>query len=419
MIKVNSPNKLTIFNSILAGIFVNTKCVTIILDNILNNYSGSIMTTIYILLALIVISSVILFQKKKVFVYNLRTLSFSLLLLLLYSITNSFIAPPFTQIQYFLIFTIFALILPSLITVDTKIFLRTIMYSSIPGIFFIQRIFILDVNNVISMGTSYAFLLPVIATLVYLTFYLKYDVKMPHKFLCLISVISCIVYLLNMMKYGSRGPMFCIISYLIYICCFKYKNNSIMVKRNRLLVIFFTCVIFYFSFIPLLLKIEDILFNVFELRFVFISKFISLGEENLTNGRTSLYEVTLDGILSNPLFGNGMDLFYHKTGDAYPHNFILQMTYDLGIIFTIIFIRKVLLNMKRIIKFCSYDYYSMIVVLFFSSVPGALFSSNLWNNIILWVFFGTAFSNTFVFDNSRSRLKKPQEEFVNSNPPII
>ena len=77
----------------------------------------------------------------------------------------------------------------------------------------------------------------------------------------------------------------------------------------------------------------------------------------------------------------------NNLGFVYPHNFLLQLLYDGGILLTIPVIYLVVGGILNWYKFCSEDEFTVISALLLMSVPGALFSGNLWENNRLWLSF--------------------------------
>jgi O-antigen ligase len=141
----------------------------------------------------------------------------------------------------------------------------------------------------------------------------------------------------------------------------------------------------------LILNIENIIIGVYNLAvnagydLKFLSKTIRMmRESNTLNGRESIFSTTISGIAQAPVLGHGISTFYYYTGIEYPHNFILQMLYDIGFVgFSLVFI-PFLFGIWRFCKACDSDSYLIGVLLFSASVPGALFSHDLWVNITLW-----------------------------------
>lgn len=391
------------FNSIIAALFVNTACITQILISAFP-FGGSFMTIIYVLCTIGVVISSFLKQHRYYFIKNKGSYLMAILLIFVYYITKIFIGPPYTKDQFFLMFTIVSFLIPAMIVIDTRTFLLTILYSSIFGCFYVDKIFILDYNYAISMGESYAFLVPVCAALCYLFSYLKSDSKVV-RFINTVVILVNLIYMVYIFQYGSRGPSLCIIMLIVFfLICSLDTNNYHFNKKKSFILIFIVCSL-YAAFIPLLMFFSKVLRLHFNLSLNLIDKFIYLNESSdISNGREQIADMTISGIKDSPIWGHGVDLFWINYGDGYPHNFVLQMCYDLGCVFTVLFLLYVIKRFTKAFKNYNRNNVILMVFMLFSSVPGALFSNDLWNNIALWTFFGCTFSKTFCYNRSYDRL---------------
>ena len=102
-----------------------------------------------------------------------------------YIITYYSIAPPFTSFLLFSLYTVVSFTLPSIAKIDGRLFLKASMFFVFPAIFQLNQIFrfMYDDSEVITMGQSYAFLYPVIASVIYYFVYfdnniILYDLKL-------------------------------------------------------------------------------------------------------------------------------------------------------------------------------------------------------------------------------------------------
>ena len=110
-----------------------------------------------------------------------------------------------------------------------------------------------------------------------------------------------------------------------------------------------------------------------------------------------MYVLAWDGFLRSPIIGNGVGSFtdnYGVYGFTYIHNILLQILYELGLLFGLPIIIIVLTPLKTIV----FDLYtkkdlSLLIVLFASSVPMLMLSSELWINRQLWLMLGYFLSN--------------------------
>ena len=120
--------------------------------------------------------------------------------------------------------------------------------------------------------------------------------------------------------------------------------------------------------------------SLYELRW--LSKFVF--EEDVSNGRTSLYQMALNGFFQSPLWGNGIASFNNYS--IYPHNLFLQMLYETGVLMFIpvsYLIYKAFMIM--ILKRESSIDYRLITFLFIISIIQLSFSSHFWMRQQFWM----------------------------------
>lgn len=397
MIKIEQKLTITLA-SIIVGIFASIGALTQIMQQLLASFQGSIMTLLYLVVIIFIILIGFVFQKNKYFSRNKCVFFISFLLVIYYEFTSVFLGPPLTEIQFFIVFTIIAFMVPSIIAVDEVIFMRTVIYLSILGLPFVNAIFVFDYNGAISMGNSYAFLFPVMTIIVYITHYFNSDFWY-FKILDIVALVANAVYFFMMIAFGSRGPIVCILCYLAYRLIITETPSYIRIRKGRFVLFMILGIVFLLNFIPILVFISDVIESVFGVNLNFIDKFIRMNYDgDLSNGRESIIEDTIKGVLDSPVFGHGCDLYHMNHIDIYPHNFILQMFYDMGIVISLIFLFVLIRKFLRHIQLCfNKDKYILMILLCFASVPGALFSADLWSNVVLWLFFGCIFSNTFSY----------------------
>lgn len=405
MIKTEQ-RKTIVWASIAAGIFASIASLTQIVQQLFSGFQGSIMTLLYLIIIVFIVLFGVVFQRNKYFSYNISVFFISSLLVIYYLFTITFLGPPLTEIQFFIVFTIVAFVTPSIIAVDEVIFMRTVIYLSILGLPFVDAIFALDYNNSISMGNSYAFMFPVISTIIYITHYFKSDFWY-LKILDVVALVANIVYLFFMISYGSRGPIVCILCYIAYRLVVVETANYVRIRKGRLALLVIAVLFILLNFIPILIFISDIVDSVFDVNLKFVDKFIRLNYEgDMSNGRVSILKETVKGIFERPVLGHGCDLFYKNHNDLYPHNFILQMFYDMGIVISSCFLFVLFGRFsKHVHLHFNKNKYILMTLLCFASVPGALLSADLWNNIVLWLFLGSVFSNTFSYSANITRYK--------------
>lgn len=338
--------------------------------------------------------------------------------ILFYFITVVFIAPPFTTFVFFMVLTVISFILPSITKVDGRLFLRLSMILSFPAVFRLNHIFVFQrYSDSITMGQSYAFLFPVIATIVYLFVYFKYDLFWGKVITIALTIING-VYAYYLVFFGSRGPVLAILSVILFLSVFRQPGERAGIKtlKGRFAIITSIVVIALFSFVALINLFHDVL-GTYGISLEFVDKFLSLEDTgDMSNGREWIYAVSFSDIRRSPFWGMGFDQFFHnhgQTGIAYSHNFIIQILYDGGLLLFLVLVIPIWKGIKKVWKTCTTDEYAVVVALAFGSIPRALVSGDLWQNGPLWMFFGIVLCEKFVIDQNKYRIIKSKNRCYN------
>lgn len=377
-------------SSVLTAFFIDIACITVYLfpsdDGVTR--TGGVLTLMYI-------SSVLLLAVFSVINQSFtlkRSVFFIVSIILAFYIYSINVYPePFTNPAFFYLFTVISFIIPSITTINIKVFLRALMLFSVPAMARIGLIFHpLAVNNAtLSMGYSYSFLTPVVGAIVYFVYYFKYDKGLSKVFYGAVIVCNLILaYYLAV--YGSRGPVVSILFLFLLPSLINIDQGSIgvTVKKKKLFMFSILFVLVMLFFVPILSLLQVQLHNI-GMDFNFINKFLERSSEgDISSNRGLLFDLALRGFWEKPFFGNGFDQFVNNTIWPYPHNFITQILYDGGLFLFCVLIIPVIRSLKEWSHSCCFDEYILIITLLFASVPGCLFSGDLWQSCTLWVFFG-------------------------------
>ena len=359
----------------------------------------SLMSIAYplIILLLIVLSVAKPVPSYKV---NKSALFIAVYLLIWYLLTIIIYQVPRVSILFFIVYTIFPLTIPSFIRIDGKLFVKEIMIIPFCGIFFLDNLLSQKTVDTAEsgnlMGLSYTLLVPIVANILYLFSYFPKDDK-KNKMPILFFSLPNIAYAMQLFQFGSRGPFFIVLFLpLVLFMLYRTERRKIIIKPIFVVLACLLFTIMHFYFFPILEFISNISQSVFHVRIEAVEKFLLYNEMGMIdNGRDYIAKTAVQSICENP-WGYGLDQFYNNTGMIYPHNFILQILYDSGIILGSLFI--ILLISKTIEKWKNYRFneFSVFLLLFFISVPSALVSHDLWEIGTLWLLFGLLFSKNFV-----------------------
>lgn len=385
-----------LFTSILAALIADAQCLNYGLI-----YSGlaseGIYTKLYAIITVALCLLIPFTAKYKQTKFNRYIVLILIYIYILYVFTSLMSNVPDVPLML-LVFSVFAgLVMPQFLCISPKILLRAMMAFSVVFITKAHIIFMssLTWKTSIDMSLSYAFLAPIIANVLYLQFYFKSETAI-NKVISIVITLINLYYFTQIFLFGSRGPVLSCILLVVFLMVIKPKESvGVQIQKRRLLlmcILTLICILF-FQFI---LNITINIFNSFDIRVEMLEKMQLLAmESDLSNGRTDLNRITWNGIINSPIWGNGMDQFYIKENTTlyYPHNFILQILYDGGIIFLIIlfvpFLYRVISKYRR----CTKNEFLILTLFLFCTIPGAMFSQNLWHNTLLWFAFGVGFSN--------------------------
>ena len=397
----NTMSKSVITASFLLALFVDVQTLNLIVIAAQPSLAGIFMSVMYAIVVICLFAIAIFVQRRSIFKLRLSHLGICLLCTLWYAFTSTFVAPPSVTAQFFGVFTVSAFLIPGMLRIDMRAFLLALIIMPSIGILYIDKIFISEIieTGVVPMGTCYALLVPVLGNLVYLRFfYRKESVRI--KIVMLIFAIINIYYLVQMTMFGSRGPILCaLLLILSFFIVHIDDKGKISMRKGRSTIILVCMVLITLSFTAILQILKDFL-TTFDISLTVVDKFLRFGESgDMTNGREVISSMTWKGIINSPLWGNGTAQFLNNTGEVYPHNFILQFLYDGGIILTSTVLVPIVRTLMHKMRIVSENEYICLLFLFFASVPGALFSGDLWNQGSLWLFFGFVLSRNIFSDS--------------------
>ena len=294
----------------------------------------------------------------------------------------------------FLIFTCVTLlaILFIQVEINTRTFLLTSMIVPIIGLPYIPTLIsLVGQEDELGMGTSYAFLLPAISTIVYFLKYLGQDTRF-NKFLIFVLVAINLIYIILIISSGSRGVVLSIVLTILslYLMPYDDSNQGVRIKKTRIVVFLIIAIIILNYFWDILEWLVSVL-NGIGLSFYALDRTIEFHKVgNVLTGRDVIMEKAWTGICESPFLGHGIGTFsdYVNATIPYIHNSVYQLLFDGGIVLFLLVLYPLFVSIKHWVSKCSYRDYPLMVTLFGASVPGSLFSHDLWNLPILWMFIG-------------------------------
>lgn len=235
-----------------------------------------------------------------------------------------------------------------------------------------------EVDTGMWMGISYGVLRLIISAIIVLILY-------RNKIITLLALIVLIGYLYIYVNYASRGA---ILAVLTFIGLFYFLRKD-KIKLYNFLPLFLIGFLIILNIDSLAIFLQDFLRN-YNINVNAIDKIVLFSNStgDLSNGRTDLYDKAFNEIFSNPIFGNGIAVFDYKY-DLYPHNFVIQMLYEGGIVY----------SFPILIIFCLSFYYFFsdiiqrdekvfLLFLFCAGIIELLFSFVYWRSVFFWFYVG-------------------------------
>ncbi|HHT7114382.1 TPA: O-antigen ligase family protein [Bacillus cereus] len=378
-----SENRIKSINSFIQALIISTGFLATILSLRFHFESGFIFLSATLVLATLLLEILVtnsIYMPKKFIWFVGHMILFCMLTYLLNGNSTSI------NLIYMFYYCILAYYVMSLKN-DTFMLLKYMIYISSLSIFAIGSIF-----GDMDLGRAYSMLPGVVAVLIFLKFY-RSKLNIPL-FVC--SMIS----LLNMGKLimtANRGVIIAIVFTLIIISLnsFDKKGEKIKVSALKILaylvlaILIVAVVINFGQVLDILLQLAQSL----NIDAFFLEKFkIYLELGDITNGRTDIYEEAIAGIMHNPIFGHGIGVFHYDAvtnTSYYPHNFVLQLLYDGGILLGLSFIVKAIRITFAIVvgSIKEKDDFCLVVFIVCASIPQVSFSSNIWMVPAFWMLF--------------------------------
>jgi O-antigen ligase len=206
----------------------------------------------------------------------------------------------------------------------------------------------------------------------------------------LIRIIILILCAVTIISSGTRGALLVIITIPVF-----YYFSMFLLLKNKFQLIK--------RIIPLLLLIIPLLFlfkNFMDLKYIeFSLKRFSLffSEESRANGnwaggsgRENIYPEAFNLFTENPIFGLGPFGFFEEFG-TYPHNLILELLADYGIIGALIGISFLgFVIFKFTVRSRYITSVNVMFMMFLAELLRNMFSGTFYTSYILWFFIGYA-----------------------------
>lgn len=371
-------NKEPKLNSFMFSLMIMTPILNIVTANILPVMSPGHFFAI--LLIILYFVSIILERDIKINIYVLAFIGFIIIFFLSSLMYLNFAIEVSTVFVNFCFYGILSILIASK-ELSSELVLRYMIFLSFPAIFD----FIISQSSsfeLINMSYSYALLPGIIACIIHLIYYRK-----SSNILIYLAYILNLYLLVIVLINGTRGSYLSIAFLTLILITNQYYKNGRKVYRS----IFLIALMILFLVVINIEKIITHLYNFttnFGLDIRLITKtYEKTIDGSAFNGREYLYQLAFEGIMNKPIFGHGIGSFELLYG-TYPHNFILQLLYEGGLILAVPIVVIIFIGIKNILnkQNNNLDLAMLITLTSSISLPRLMVSTNLWETQAFWLF---------------------------------
>lgn len=396
-------------NSLMIAILLTSNFIAMMIAS-LGIIENGVLPVLFVGVIITSYSLFFLMKNKKAHIKNIFQIDLSSMLLLFiiiffiisifYRGTNSY------AVEYFINFIAYGII-PFLLTrlpYNGYLIIKYTMNISIIFLInpnkFIDYVSLNTAIERIGMGESYAILPGVASAIIYLFLY-KDNIKNKLNFVNIIGYFVNGYLLILLITKGTRGAVLSIIIlifFLLYIILSKKMNKLINGKIKYLNIIILSVLIILLTLCIIYLKniliwLYDTLQTVGIELAVVLKSYNLLQEQGIIgilNGRDVVYNNAIEMISKNPIIGSGAGSYADLYNGAYPHNLLLHLYVEGGIILTTPFIIILLF----ILVFLAAPWYEdkqlnekrlLILMLFIISIPRLMLSTYLWEIQAYWI----------------------------------
>lgn len=279
--------------------------------------------------------------------------------------------------------------------INTELVLRYLIYTSFLPLFFFNSLMEAHyleglTSGRMDMGISYALLPIVLAALLHFLYYRKTSniiIKMGY-------IVNAIL-MIALLTTGTRGGVLSLFIFFILVFANQYNNEQnnltqTLKKRRPWIIWLSVCLgVIAIIFYDHIMLAASHYFSGLGLHINTFAKTEGLinSTGDATNGRIMLWQIAAEGIIKSPIWGHGWGAFLVLTGHVYPHNIILELMYQGGLLLAI----PILLPVFRGVYKCAagqiknIDDHVYVILLISSCLPRLMVSASLWNNQIFWI----------------------------------
>ena len=234
--------------------------------------------------------------------------------------------------------------------------------------------FKLEAGGEYSMSFGFSIVLPIL--------FFIYSIKNKKRIYILLTVIS----FFELLIYGNKSPLVSVVIYILIILLPDMKKNKVFhISLYIIGLIIAICIIkLYreniFSFIYSVLQKYG--YTSRSIRYLLFNRFFDLGLQ--MNSRSYIYSMSISKVIESPLYGYGFKGDMAVLNGVYPHNIILELSLQFGVVFAsiilIIFISSLIYSYKY-----KREYKDIITIFLVYSLTQLAVSSSVWQVKEFWI----------------------------------
>lgn len=283
-----------------------------------------------------------------------------------------------------------------------------LLYGIIPIIFFVQ---INDYEKLLKYVSIIAFAVGVLYLIDPFNgyrwsgdyMYLGYNVMLPALSGALILLYKykkrfvfpfIIAIVLEIFIYTNKGAALTAITVLaILYILFSNRSDAVLKRILMILFILIIALIFREKLFLLMLSLANKLgVSSYSLQ----SAKMLLRQNNFFDSRTEIWNVALEYIEKNVLFGYGIGYFQASTG-GYVHNLFLDIALSSGVIVLILFVFMLICSIKKIIFMKDIQKRQIIIFFMLLWLVPLQMSLTLWSVMPFWLFWAAVIKKEYVY----------------------
>lgn len=240
------------------------------------------------------------------------------------------------------------------------------------------------------MGYSYAIIHILVSNMIQFIYF-----KKESNFYMKLCNFASVYLLLRVFMTATRGSMLSLLVAVFLLWIIKFDDNGKYIKltqkkKIKIFVVFVVLVIVYINLAPVLDFIETVFNKLFGATPAAIKKTLdAINSNDLSHGRDEIAIFAENAIKNKPFFGHGVLTFHYFNHYSYPHNWVLQILFEGGIVGALYQIICIVYGAFNLVFRAEKSgkektYCNLLICL--TAFPMLFFSNEMWTTPAFWIF---------------------------------